>query len=91
MRKRWVLLLVLVGALFGLFVTRALEIRRLRHELVQLDAEKAKIQKEIAALSAQLNEKENFKLIEYLARKELGMVKPGEEIYILIEDGEMER
>jgi hypothetical protein len=64
---------------------------RLRAELVQLEAEKAKIHEEIERLSARLNEKDNLKLVEYLARKELGMVKPGEEIYILIEDGEDER
>ncbi|MCL6642102.1 MAG: septum formation initiator family protein [Candidatus Bipolaricaulota bacterium] len=91
--RRWVLLgaLVIGAMLVGLFLSRALEIHRLRTELVQLEAEKAKIRKEIERLSARLNEKDNLKLIEYLARKELGMVKPGEEIYILIEDGEDER
>lgn len=89
-RRRWVLvgIVVLVGALVGLFVSRALEIRHLQQELVRLEAEKAKIQGEIERLSARLKERDNLKLIEYLARKELGMVKPGEEIYILIEDGE---
>lgn len=91
--RRWVFvgIIVLVGALVGLFVSRALEIRHLQHELVQLEAEKAKIQREIERLSAQLSDRENLKLIEYLARKELGMVKPGEQIYILIEDGEEEQ
>ncbi len=91
--RRWVLLgaLVLGAIVGGLLGSRALEIHRLRAELVQLEAEKAKIQQEIERLSARLNEKENLNLIEYLARKELGMVKPGEEMYILIEDGEDER
>lgn len=91
--RRWVLLgiVILIGALAGLFVSRAVEIRQLQQELVQLEAEKAKIQKEIERLSAQLSATDNLQLIEYLARKELGMVKPGEEIYILIEDGEGER
>lgn len=92
-RRRWALvgMVVLLGVLIGLFVSRALEIRHLRQELIQLEAEKAKIQREIERLSARLKEKDNLTLIEYLARKELGMVKPGEEIYILIEDGEAER
>ncbi len=90
--RRWGLvgIVVLVGMLVGLFVSRALEIRHLQHELIQLEAEKIKIQREIERLSAQLSNRENLKLIEYLARKELGMVKPGEQIYILIEDGEEE-
>jgi|YNPNPStandDraft_1061719.scaffolds.fasta_scaffold52318_2 cell division protein FtsL len=91
-RRRWVLVgvVVFVGVLAGLFLSRALEIRHLQQELIQLEAEKAKIQKEIERLSAQLSDKGNLKLVEYLARKELGMVKPGEQIYILIEDGEEE-
>lgn len=87
-RRHWVLMgmVVLVGVVIGLFVSRALEIRHLKQELIQLAVEKAKIQREIERLSAQLSNRDNLKLIEYLARKELGMVKPGEEIYILIEE-----
>ncbi len=91
--KRWrlVLILILVGLILGIFISRVLTIRHLRAELAQLAGEKAKIQKEIERLSARLREKDNLQLIEYLARKELGMVKPGEELYIIIEDGEAER
>lgn len=90
--KRWrlILIFIVVGLLLGLFVSRVLTIRRLQAELAQLEAEKAKIYKEIERLSARLAERENLKLIEYLARKELGMVKPGEELYILVQDGEPE-
>ncbi len=91
--KRWrlALIFIVLGIILGLLLSRALAIRHLQRELIQLEAEKAKIQKEIERLSARLAERENLKLIEYLARKELGMVKPGEELYILIEDGEQER
>lgn len=91
--KRWRLMLVLIvlGIILGLLISRVLTIRHLWAELAHLEAEKAKIQKEIERLSARLAERENLKLIEYLARKELGMVKPGEELYILIEDGETEQ
>ncbi len=91
--KRWRLALVfiVVGIILGLLISRALTIRYLRAELIRLEAEKAKIQKEIERLSARLAERENLKLLEYLARKELGMVKPGEELYILVEDGDLER
>ncbi len=90
-RRRWVLIGIVVGVVVGLFIFRALEIRHLQQQLIQLEAEKAKIQREIERLSAQLRNRDNLKFIEYLARKELGMVKPGEQIYILIEDGEDER
>ncbi|MCX8103502.1 MAG: septum formation initiator family protein [Candidatus Bipolaricaulota bacterium] len=91
--KRWGLVLILIGVaiILGVFISRVLTIRHLRAELIRLEAEKAKIQQEIERLSARLREKDNLKLIEYLARKELGMGKPGEEIYIIIEDGEAER
>lgn len=90
--KRWrlILIFVVVGVLLGLFISRVLTIRRLQAELAWLEAEKARIQKEIERLSARLAERENLKLIEYLARKELGMVKPGEELYILVQEGESE-
>lgn len=91
--KRWrlVLVLIVVAIILGLLISRAITIWHLRAELAQLEAEKAKIQQEIERLSARLREKDNLKFIEYLARQELGMVKPGEELYILIEEGEAER
>jgi cell division protein FtsB len=91
-RRRWLLAggTLLMGCAFiALFVVRGLEIHRLRSELLQLETERAKILQEIEALSARLKEAQNdLKLIEYLARKELGMVKPGEEVYIIVEDRE---
>lgn len=75
----------LVLAIIALFFGRALEIGRLQAELVQLEAEKTKILREIESLQAQLQKKGDLRLIEYLARKELGLVKPGEEVYLLIE------
>jgi cell division protein FtsB len=88
---RRVIALLLIGALIGVFTWRTLEIRHLRRELRQLESEKAQIQKEIESLSERLRAISDLKLVEYFARKELGMVKPGEELYILIEDGESER
>lgn len=90
-RRRWLLAggtLLMGFALIALFIVRGLEIHRLRSELLQLETEKAKILQEIEAMSAQLKAQNDLKLIEYLARKELGMVKPGEEVYIIVEDGE---
>lgn len=88
-RRRWLLagVTLLMGfAFIALFVVRGLEIHRLRSELVQLETEKAKIRREIEALATRLKAQYDLKLIEYLARKELGMAKPGEEVYIIIED-----
>ncbi len=86
-----VIALLLIGALIWVFTSRTLEIRHLRRELRQLESEKAQIQKEIESLSERLRAIHDLKLVEYFARKELGMVKPGEELYILIEDGEQEQ
>lgn len=88
---------LLVGAgllaltVLTLFVARGLEIRRLRAEHLQLEAEKAKIRRDIDSLQAQLQKNSDLKLIEYLARKELGLVKPGEEVYLLVEEEEERR
>jgi cell division protein FtsB len=89
-KRRWLLtaLAVLGAAFIALFIVRGLDIYRLRSELLQLESEKAKILQEIDVLLARLKAKDDLKLLEYLARKELGMVKPGEEVYIIIEDGE---
>jgi len=88
-RRFLLVVLTLIGvALITLFASRALEVQRLQAELVQLETEKAKIRQEIEALSARLKAQNDLKLIEYLARKELGMVKPGEEVYIIVEDRE---
>ncbi len=90
-RRRWLLagVTLLMGfAFIALFVVRGLEIHRLRSELLQLETEKAKILREIETLSTRLKTQNDLKLIEYLARKELGMAKPGEEVYIIIEDEE---
>jgi cell division protein FtsB len=70
------------------FLGRELEIRQLRDELSRLDLQKAKILKEIEELQTRLQNRDDLKLLEYLARKELGMVKPGEEVYFIIESDE---
>jgi len=86
-----VIALLFIGALIGVFAWRTMEIRHLQRELRRLESEKAQIHREIESLSQRLQDIHDLKLVEYFARKELGMVKPGEELYILIEDGEDER
>lgn len=81
------LLLVWLAASFA---GREVEIRQLRDELTRLDREKAKILGDLEDLQARLQRKDDLKLIEYLARKELGMAKPGEEVYIIITEEEQE-
>lgn len=70
------------------FLGRELEIRRLRAELAQLDLQRAKVLREIEELQIRLQHKDDLRLLEYLARKELGMAKPGEEVYLIIESDE---
>lgn len=83
-------LVFLMLAILGSFFSRELEIRRLQTELSQLAIEKIKVLRGLEALQAQLQKRGDLKLVEYLARKELGLAKPGEEIYIIVESEERE-
>ncbi|MCS6937368.1 MAG: septum formation initiator family protein [Candidatus Bipolaricaulota bacterium] len=70
------------------FLMREIEIRRLQAELALLERQKAKVLQEIEELKVRLQSKDDLRLLEYLARKELGMVKPGEEVYLIVESDE---
>jgi len=74
----------LFGLLSFLYIDRFLEIRHLHAEIARIN------QEERAALSIQndlrdrLAHRNDPATIEYLARKELGLVKPGEEKVIFV-------
>ena len=76
--------LLLVGLLSFLYISRFLEIRHLRAQIADI------ARQEQAALAMQnrlrdrLAHADDAQTIEYLARKELGLVKPGEEKVIFI-------
>lgn len=80
------IVLTVVFSIAYLFYARARMIGEMRLELKRIEQQKQVIIKEQERLRALLAKKDDLKYIEYLARKELGLIKPGEEKYIIIED-----
>lgn len=79
------IVLAVVFLIAYLFYARARAINEMRAELVRIEQQKQVIIKEQERLRALLAKKDDLKYIEYLARKELGLIKPGEEKYIIEE------
>ncbi len=77
--------LLLAGALSAAFIVRALTIAHLQAELRALYQQEEALLQERAELEALLAKRNDPDYIEYLARKELGLIKPGEEKYIIID------
>ena len=77
--------LLLAGALGAAFIVRALTIAHLQAELRALYQQEEALLRERAELEALLAKRNDPDYIEYLARKELGLIKPGEEKYIIID------
>jgi cell division protein FtsB len=69
-----------------LFLSRALAIKRMEAELKRLDLREQQLLQERAALEKTLSKRFDNDYMEYLARKQLGLIKPGEEKYIVVEE-----
>lgn len=69
-----------------LFVSRAVAINRLEARLRQLDVQEQQLLRERTELEKMLAKRFDNEYMEYLARKLLGLVKPGEEKYIVLEE-----
>jgi len=78
---------LLVLSVFWLFLSRALAIAHLRAQLEQLEERREQLLAERAHLEELLGRKDDPAWIEYLARKELGLILPGEEKWIVVEEG----
>jgi len=87
LRSRLIIItvLLLIGATAALFIVRAVAIGHRRVEVDALQAQQAQITQEIADLKALLAKENDPATMEYLARLKLGMVKPGETQYLLVE------
>ena len=87
-RARWIVLVVLIAVVISItviFALRARAIADLRAEIERIEARKARLMEENERLKLQLARKDDLAYIEYLARRELGLILPGEEKYLLIE------
>jgi len=88
--KKVLMLIVIIGALVFLFVNKNFqtlinlrkEIARLKQKLVGLEEENRRLKEELEAV------KNDPEYMESLARKELGLIKPGETKYKFIESAE---
>jgi cell division protein FtsB len=77
--------LLLILAIAALFIVRAVAIAHLRAEVRAIQTQQAQMVQEIADLKALLSQENDPSTLEYLARLKLGMVKPGEVKYLLVE------
>jgi len=82
-----VLVVVVVSLLLSLFIGRHLEIKRFRRELVELHQAKDAASAEQEALRERLASADDPTAVESLAREKLGLVMPGEEKVIFVEEG----
>ena len=87
--RRLFLALVLVGGaalLLSLFIGRQLEIAHLQQELAGLRQAEAVASSEQATLRERLASADDPAAVESLARQRLGLVMPGEEKVIFVEE-----
>ncbi len=75
---------MLVGLLSFLYIDRFLEIRHLHAEISRITQEEQAALVVQGELRDRLAHADDPATIEYLARKELGLVKPGEEKVIFL-------
>lgn len=87
MKLRIVPMAIIMGvvALGVLFFLRGQAIMSLQRELHKLQVQQEELIEENGYLRGLLARKDDLGYLEYLARRELGLIKPGEEKYILIE------
>lgn len=81
-----ILALASVSLLLSLFVGRGLTIRKLQREVAALNAECSTALDDQAALLEALDRAGDSSVIEEIARRELGLVFPGEEKVYFLED-----
>jgi len=79
-------LIMLILSIGYIFLARQLAIARLEAELRQLDTQREELLRERIELEELLSKKFDREYIEYLARRELGLIMPGEEKYIVVEE-----
>ena len=68
----------------AIFVERSLDVRRLRHDLLELQISLQAARADTDGLRARLALRDDPKTIEDLARERLALVRPGEEKVIFV-------
>ncbi|MBI1730115.1 septum formation initiator family protein [Candidatus Acetothermia bacterium] len=67
------------------FYSRAHEAASYQSQIRKIEAQKIQVNHEIDNLKSLLARKDDKEYLKYLARRQLGLVMPGEEKYIIIE------
>ena len=77
---------ILLGiiALGWVFYEKQTEINAYRQDVTALEAKQDLVHQEIESFQRLLSLRDDNEYIEYLARKELGLIYPGEEKYIIV-------
>lgn len=83
MKKKKILFWAIIAIFFGtIFVRQQIMISRLRNEYLAHQEQLGKIKIQGAQLNEQLKQSKKSDYIEKLARQKLGLVKPGEILFI---------
>lgn len=84
--KKFILaiLIILITAVYSFFRVST-RVKNMKKRLNNLEAEAKNLDKEVKVLDKKLQHVNSKEFIEEVARKELGLVKPGETLYIVIE------
>lgn len=87
--RRWIAVAVValvVSLVLGTFLSRGIGILRLRHDFARLQRETVEATALQKRLRSELASASTAKVLEDKAREELGLVKPGEEKVIFVEE-----
>ncbi len=87
-RLRLIALTIAILALGVFFGMREHSIAQLHREIDAVREQRAQVEARIDELQTRLERRDDLGYIEYLARKELGLIRPGEEKYFQIADPE---
>lgn len=80
-----VILIILITAVYSFFRVST-RVKNMKQRLNSLKAEAENLDKEVKVLDKRLQHVNSKEFIEEVARKELGLVKPGEALYIVVEE-----
>ena len=86
-----ILYAVLIGLLLASYVSPFQEIIESRSNIAQLKSDISNLEKDNIAKTRLTEELETLEGVERAARERYGMIKPGEKVYIVPEEGEEER
>lgn len=86
--KKFILILLMIlvsSAIYNFFCVSA-RVKGMKQKLNNLEAEAENLNREVKVLDKKLKHVNSEEFIKEVARKELGLVKPGETLYIIVDE-----